>query len=154
MISASKRLWQASPLTYGALIVAALLSVYPIYYMFVVGTRSLDSINSSPPPFLPGGNFAENFGKATGTPVPGQDIFYDTTGTFFGIEMPAVYLGIINSVIVASCVTVSVVFFGTLAGFAFAKLKFRGRNALLLIILLTMMVPTQLGLIPLWDMIT
>jgi cellobiose transport system permease protein len=39
-----------------------------------------------------------------------------------------------------------------LAGFAFAKLRFRGRNALLLGIVVTMMVPTQLGLIPLWGM--
>ena len=37
----------------------------------------------------------------------------------------------------------------TLAGFAFAKLKFRGRNVLLLAVLVTMMVPTQLGIIPL-----
>ena len=33
----------------------------------------------------------------------------------------------------------------TLAGFAFAKLKFKGRNVLLLAVLVTMMVPTQLG---------
>ena len=37
----------------------------------------------------------------------------------------------------------------TLAGFAFAKLGSGASNALLLIILATMMVPTQLGLIPL-----
>jgi cellobiose transport system permease protein len=43
-----------------------------------------------------------------------------------------------------------VVFFSTLAGFAFAKLRFRGRGALLLVIIGTMMVPTQLGLIPLY----
>ncbi len=42
------------------------------------------------------------------------------------------------------------VFFSTLAGFAFAKLRFNGRNALLLVIIVTMMVPTQLGIIPLY----
>ncbi len=52
--------------------------------------------------------------------------------------------------IVSVSVTVSVVFFSTLAGFAFAKLRFRGRNALLLVIIATMMVPTQLGIIPLY----
>jgi cellobiose transport system permease protein len=40
--------------------------------------------------------------------------------------------------------------FSTLAGFAFAKLRFRGRNVLLLITVGTMMVPTQLGIIPLY----
>src|SRR5690606_35572745 len=45
---------------------------------------------------------------------------------------------------------VSTVLFGALAGFAFAKLRFRGRNALLLSVLLTMMVPIQLGVVPLY----
>jgi cellobiose transport system permease protein len=43
-----------------------------------------------------------------------------------------------------------VVFFSSLAGFAFAKLRFRGRNAMLLAIVGTMMVPVQLGIIPLY----
>ena len=48
--------------------------------------------------------------------------------------------------------TLSVVLTSTLAGFAFAKLRFKGSNVLLLVVLLTMMVPAQLGLIPLWGM--
>src|SRR5262249_9385350 len=40
--------------------------------------------------------------------------------------------------------------FCSLAGFAFAKLRFRGRNVLLLVILGSMMVPVQLGIIPLY----
>ena len=60
MISASRRLWRTSPATYVALVIAVLLSVYPFYYMFVIATRSLDSINSVPPPFTPGGSFGDN----------------------------------------------------------------------------------------------
>ena len=67
-------------------------------------------------------------------------------------EDAAFVTGLINSLIVATVVTVSVVFFSSLAGFAFAKLRFRGRNAMLLFILATMMVPTQLGIIPLYMM--
>ena len=37
-----------------------------------------------------------------------------------------------------------------MAGFAFAKLRFRGGNALLLVVIATMMVPVQLGLVPLY----
>lgn len=55
--------------------------------------------------------------------------------------------GMMNSIIVSSVVTLSVVLTGSLAGFAFAKLKFRGSNALLLAIIVTMMIPTQMGLI-------
>ena len=132
--SASGRLWRASPLTYVALIFAALLSLYPFYYMFIIATRALDAINSTPPPFTPGSSFFANFGRVLTKP----DVNF--------------WLGLRNSVVVCVIITASVVLTSTLAGFAFAKLRFRGRNGLLLTILLTMMIPTQLGLIPLWGM--
>ena len=132
--SKSGRLWRASPLTYIALIAAALLSLYPFYYMFIIATRALDAINSTPPPFTPGSAFFANFGRVLTKP----DVNF--------------WLGLRNSVVVCVVITVSVVLTSTLAGFAFAKLRFRGRNALLLTILMTMMIPTQLGLIPLWGM--
>ncbi|WP_231979684.1 ABC transporter permease family protein [Tessaracoccus coleopterorum] len=55
---------------------------------------------------------------------------------------------LLNSVIVAGVITISVVFFSTLAGYAFAKLRFRGREGLLVAVIATMAVPTQLGIIP------
>ena len=134
MASGSSRLWRASPLTYLGIIIAALLSIYPFYYMFLIATRSLDAINDTPPPFTPGSAFSDNFARV----LDKDDVNFLT--------------GVWNSVIVSSVVTISVVLTSTLAGFAFAKLRFRGRNALLLTILVTMMVPTQLGLIPLWGM--
>ncbi|SCF37063.1 cellobiose transport system permease protein [Micromonospora purpureochromogenes] len=135
MNSASQRLWRTSPLMYVALVLAVLFSIYPFYYMVVIATRSLDSINDVPPPVTPGGAFGDNF-----------DRVLDNDAANF-------LTGLLNSVIVAGVVTVSVVITGSLAGFAFAKLRFRGRNILLLSIIVTMMIPTQLGLIPLWGMI-
>lgn len=41
-------------------------------------------------------------------------------------------------------------FFNTMAGFAFAKYQFRGRNVLFLLVLSTMMIPAQVTLIPLY----
>ena len=64
MESASRRLWRTSPLTYVALVLATLLSIYPFYYMIVIATRSLDSINDVPPPFTPSGSFGDNLGRA------------------------------------------------------------------------------------------
>jgi cellobiose transport system permease protein len=55
-----------------------------------------------------------------------------------------------NSALVAGAVTAAVVFFSALAGFAFAKLRFRGRKALLVTVIATMLVPVQLGVIPLY----
>ncbi|KAB1129048.1 carbohydrate ABC transporter permease [Micromonospora sp. AMSO12t] len=135
MNSASRRLWRTSPLTYVALVLATLFSIYPFYYMVVIATRSLDSINDVPPPVTPSGSFGDNFGRVLDN------------------EAANFLTGLLNSVIVSGIVTVSVVITGSLAGFAFAKLRFRGRNALLLTIIVTMMIPTQLGLIPLWGMI-
>jgi len=134
MLSASRRLWRTSPLTYVALLLAVLISIYPFYYMFIIATRSLDAINDTPPPVTPKNAFLDNFGRA----LDKADVNFVT--------------GMINSVIVCTIVTISVVLTSSLAGFAFAKLKFRGRNALLLAILATMMIPTQLGIIPLWGM--
>jgi cellobiose transport system permease protein len=134
MKSASSRLWRASPLTYIALIVGVVLSIYPLYYMVIIATRSLDSINDVPPHFTPGGAFGDNFDRV----LAAKDANF--------------IIGLRNSLIVSTVITVAVVLFGTLAGFAFAKLKFRGRNALMLAILVTMMVPTQLAIIPLYDM--
>ncbi|MGN9803502.1 carbohydrate ABC transporter permease [Micromonospora sp. L32] len=135
MNSASQRLWRTSPLMYVALVLAVLFSIYPFYYMVVIATRSLDSINDVPPPVTPGGSFGDNFDR----------VLANDAANFL--------TGLLNSVIVSGVVTVSVVITGSLAGFAFAKLRFRGRNVLLLSIIVTMMIPTQLGLIPLWGMI-
>jgi cellobiose transport system permease protein len=134
MISRSRRPWNASPLMYVALLLGVLLSIYPLYYMCVIATRSLDAINDVPPPFTPGGAFGDNLDRV---------LEADAANFLVGLR---------NSVIVSSVITLSVVFFASLAGFAFAKLRFRGRNALLLAVIATMMVPTQLGIIPLYGM--
>ncbi|MFC0098343.1 carbohydrate ABC transporter permease [Micromonospora marina] len=130
------RLWSANRLTYLALTLSAVLSIFPIYWMFVVASRTSDTMGQVPPPLTPGGNLGANIAR-----------LFDNTDAYF-------LTGLINSAIVATTVTISVVFFSTLAGFAFAKLRFRGRNALLLVIVATMMVPTQLGVIPLYLLMT
>ncbi len=57
-----------------------------------------------------------------------------------------------NSVFVATMVTLSNAFFATLAGYAFAKLKFPGRDKIFFVLLLTLMVPFQVNLIPLYKL--
>jgi len=53
-----------------------------------------------------------------------------------------------NSLIVSSTVTMSVVVFGSIVGYALAKLQFAGRQLLYVVILFTMMIPFQIVLIP------
>jgi len=126
-------LWDATLLTKAGLALAIILSAFPIYYMIIIATRTNSDAVDVPPPLLPGGNLGENIRRVLADP----DAQFTT--------------GLLNSAIVASTVTVSVVIISTLAGFAFARLHFRGNRVLLLTILLTMMVPLQqMGVVPLY----
>src|SRR5207248_8995448 len=83
--------------------------------------------------------------------TPGTELWHNLTRLFDSGEVNVnFWTALINSTIVASTVTVAVVFFSALAGFAFAKLRFPGRNALFLLVIATMLVPVQLGVIPLY----
>lgn len=117
-------------LTYGLLAAFLLGSAFPLYWQFIVGSHDTTAAFDSTPPLLPGGNFFSNAARV--------------------FDQVDFWKAIANSIIVSSAITVSVVFFSTLAGFAFAKLRFRGRDALYLFVIATMAVPTQLGIIPLF----
>jgi cellobiose transport system permease protein len=129
---ASGRLWRASPVTYLTLVVTILLSVFPLYWMVVAASRTNAQVGDVPPPLFPGGNLGENV----------QRVLDNGDANFL--------LGLWNSAVASTTVAVSVMLFSSLAGFAFAKLRFRGRNVLMLVILATMMVPVQMGIIPLY----
>jgi cellobiose transport system permease protein len=115
-------------LVYGLLGVMTLFCVFPLYWMFVVSTTDSATATSLPPHVLPGPNFLHLAG-----------LVFDT--------VPFVR-ALINSLIVATAIGVSQAMLCALAGFAFAKLSFRGRNTLFLVLVLTMTVPTQLSVIP------
>jgi cellobiose transport system permease protein len=125
-------LWRASPLTYLTLVVGLALSIFPIYWMVIVATRTNDVVGDVPPPVTPGSNLGENVDR------------------LFGTEAAHFAKGLLNSALASGAVTLSTVFFCSLAGFAFAKLRFRGRNAMLLLIVATMMIPVQMGIVPLY----
>ncbi len=118
--------------TYLLLGVIVVISLFPLYWSLVAASRDNSDISKVPPSLLPGANLLANLRKA----------FTETD----------MQLALTNSVVVATVVTISVVLTSSLAGFAFAKLRFRGRGALLATVIGTMMVPTQLGIIPLYIM--
>ena len=55
-----------------------------------------------------------------------------------------------NSLFVASITTIGQVLFSSMAGYAFARLKFKGSDVLFFLILITMMIPPQVNIIPLF----
>jgi multiple sugar transport system permease protein len=59
-----------------------------------------------------------------------------------------------NSVILAGAVTISNLVLGSLGGYAFARLRFPGREILFLVVLATLMIPDQLRLVPLYVLYT
>jgi cellobiose transport system permease protein len=115
---------------YGLLTAFVLGSAFPFYWSYLVASRDSGMLTERFPPLIPGGNFWANAARV-----------------FDSVEF---WKSLVNSVIVAGTVTFSVVFFSTLAGFAFAKLRFRGRDPLFVFVVATLAVPTQLGIIPLY----
>ncbi|QEN04392.1 carbohydrate ABC transporter permease [Thiospirochaeta perfilievii] len=63
-----------------------------------------------------------------------------------------IWLGFANSVIIAVPAVLLSAFFSTLTAYGFAKFRFKGRNVLFWLILGTMMIPQQLGLIGFYDL--
>ncbi|MGE5550105.1 MAG: carbohydrate ABC transporter permease [Bacteroidota bacterium] len=58
-----------------------------------------------------------------------------------------------NSLFVSTSITLSVLVFSSMVGYALARLKFIGRDFVLGLVLMTMMVPGQLTLIPLYVLV-
>ena len=118
--------------TYVVLGVVLALSAYPLYYAVLLASSDAVTIAQNPiPSLIPEGNLFANIGR-----VISSDIQF----------WPALW----NSVVVATVTAFSVVVFSTLAGYSFSKLRFRGRGPLLVFVIATMAVPTQLGIVPLF----
>jgi cellobiose transport system permease protein len=114
--------------TYLVLALATLACVFPIYWMFVVSSVGSQAASQMPPRVIPGGNFL-NLLKLVFDTIP-------------------FLRSLLNSFVVAACIGVGQAFLCSLAGFAFAKMTFKGRDVLFLLLVLTMTVPAQLGVIP------
>ncbi|WP_419995262.1 carbohydrate ABC transporter permease [Streptomyces boninensis] len=117
-------------ITYTVLTVFTLGSLLPLVWTAIAASRTSTRLSETPPPFWFGGNLMDNLGEA-----------------WDGANMG---LALWNTVIVAGAITLGTVLFSTIAGFAFAKLRFRFKTLLLLLVIGTMMVPPQLSVVPLF----
>jgi cellobiose transport system permease protein len=117
---------------YGALAIVLGAAVFPFYWSFLIGSGDASTISDPDMSWWPGGNFLDNAASV--------------------INDPAVnfWRALWNSILSSALIAASVVFFSTLAGWAFAKLRFRGGRWLLVFVVATMAVPTQLGVVPLY----
>ncbi|CAL9563835.1 Lactose transport system permease protein LacG [Streptomyces sp. enrichment culture] len=125
---------KGGPYTYLALIIVGLGSVFPLYWTLVAASHDQQRVLDSPPPFIPGGRLWNNLEAAW--------------------EQANLGKAIVNSVIVSGSITVATLFFCTLAGYAFAKMRFRGRGVLMTAVVATLTIPPQLSVVPLFMMMS
>ncbi|MBO2459925.1 carbohydrate ABC transporter permease [Actinomadura violacea] len=114
------------------LTVGALVSAVPFYWMVVASTRDNAELFASPPPFLPGGRLLHNL-VALQHSIGFGRVLLNSVGV-------SVVYTVLSSLISAMC------------GYGLAKFRFRGRGLLLGLVLATMMIPFQVLLVPLFQM--
>ena len=117
-------------LNHGGLLIVALIFLFPFFWMVSNAVRSNAEVLAIPVRILPNAFEWDNFAKAW-TQLP--------FGRFF-----------LNSLFISTSVTVITVIVSCLSGYAFARLKFPGREALLMAYLGTLMVPAIMLIIPLF----
>lgn len=123
--------------TYAVLTGVFVVSVFPLYASAMYGASTTQEVARAVgtlPTWFPTLTLLDNFGEVL-------------SASQFNF-----WMAFTNSVLVAVSVSASTVFFSTLAGFSFAKLSFRGRQALYVTVIATMAIPAQIGTIPMFIM--
>ena len=115
---------------YGVLIVASIIAIVPFLYVVSTSFKDTVALFSYPPEWIP----------SEPTPTNFQTL----------LEEHPFFRWTLNSLVVASAVTIVKVVIDSMAGYAFAKMSFPGRDALFLVVLMTLMVPFAATLIPLF----
>lgn len=120
----------ATPAIYAALAAGGVLVAFPFFWMGATalkGPREIFELH-----FWPRSPTLANFGQV-----------------LLATQFPRWFF---NSFVVAALTTVSAGFFDSLVGYTLAKLRFPGRNVIFIVILSTLMVPTEMLIIPWYTM--
>lgn len=115
---------------YTILIIGAISMLAPFLWMVSVSFMSDSQIFSYPPKFVPNPFITSNY----------EHVF---------IQLP-VFRFFLNSLFVALLTTIFQVLFSSMAGFAFARSRFRHKDFIFFVFLVTMMIPPQVNIIPLF----
>ena len=120
------------------LILAGAYILAPFVFMFTASIMPATDIMKMPYRWIPKGLYWENYWQG----IRGND------GSFIYLR------NILNSLIVASTVTLTTVLLASLTGFGLAKYKFKGRHFVFMMILATIMIPFEVIMIPLYLIVT
>jgi multiple sugar transport system permease protein len=122
--------WPAALLLNAALVVAAAVTLVPLLWMVSVSLMPSGESIVFPPRFLPSRVTFEHY----------RELFIRLSlGRY-----------LVNSTLIAGLVTVLSLLFNAMAGYAFAKLRFAGRERLFGLLLAALVIPTQVAMLPLF----
>ena len=107
---------------------AALVALFPFYWMFVTAVKPIDEIFAFPPKLWPSEFIWSNFATALSR-AP------------FGVYFKNSFIVTLSSTVITVCINL-------LAGFAFAKYKFKFKEFFFMLVLCTLMIPLQVTMIP------
>ena len=109
--------------------IGVFLSIIPFIWMIITSLNSFESIYKLPPEFIP------------------KEV---TLNNYFEVfrSVPFFKNYFINSIFVSFMVTIGTLFTTILAAFAFSNLDFYGKNTLFIILMATMMVPSEVLIAP------
>jgi multiple sugar transport system permease protein len=116
-----------------ALGLAAAFALFPLLWMVSVSFMQPGAASSYPPPLMPADATLQNY----------RDLFARANMGGY----------LLNSLVVACGLTVTSVLFNVMAGYAFAKLQFAGRDALFKTLLAALVIPGQVAMMPLFLML-
>lgn len=116
---------------YAILLIGSIVSLVPFLWMVVASTHETSALFGTPLPVLPGGELLANLARLQAE-------------TNFGRVM-------VNSLGLAIVYTAFSSTISVMAGYGLAKFRFRGRGIVLSLILITMMIPMQVLLVPLFQ---
>ena len=120
-------------LTYAVLILGAIIMIFPFVWMILTSLKTVPESMKVPPTIFPAELITSNFGDAMKS-LPFLNLYLNTG------------LMILFRVVCA-------VVFSSMAGYAFAQLNFRGKNLLFGIVLVQMSLPSQIFIIPQYQMV-
>ena len=120
-------------ITYFFLILGAVIMIFPFVWMILTSSKTVPESMQIPPTILPKQFTLDNFSDAIAS-LPFANLY-------------------INTILMVFFRVVCAVLFSSMAGYAFAKLKFRGKNLLFGIVLVQMSLPSQIFIIPQYQMV-
>lgn len=127
------RLSLRSFVLHSILVVATIIAMLPMWWIVVTAFKPVERMFRYPPSWMPSLYFENFYSVLTTSHLPRW---------------------LLNSTIVAIIAAVLTAFLGAMAAYAFARFQFRFRNALLLAVLATQMIPGLTNIIPLYLMIS